>query len=478
MDDNSASRRYAELLKDLPPSPPTERAKSGVPTVRINGVLAASNVDPVAEGEKFARAVDVEKNPNLLVYGFGLGYHIEALLKLLPPNGKVAVIEANRELLSAASHGRDLSNVLDDARFTLVTGAGDADICQKLSSILSDTQWQVVIHPASFRLLPESFSELKRTFEMLRTDRRFGGSFGDQEHENIMANLSAIASSPGASALFGALRGAPAVLVGAGPSLDRNLAFLDRLKGRAFVLAVDTSAEVLNANGIACDMVVSVDPQPDSASHLFDSSAPLLFMPSTHPSVVARFAGRRLIILKEGHAFSQKTRELLADRGSTNAGGSVSCVALDFLARAGADPIGLVGQDFAFNKGLPYNRRTMAGFVSEPFGGAEGEDAAGNFTARADLLRIPTARGASGVTHANLFGYLRSAEEIIARHPATAFYNVNSEGAAIRGCTDIFSQGEAERIFGVGNVPELSLPEERPAPELEAELKKLLLEKE
>jgi len=205
--------------------------------------------------------------------------------------------------------------------------------------------------------------------------------------------------------LFGGLDGMPAVLVGAGPSLDRNLPLLERLKGRAFILGVDTVAEVLTANGIPFDAVISVDPQPVSITHFCgdDFPAPLVFLPSTHPSVVESGRGRRFLMLKDSHSFFGPAQHLLEDRGVSTAGGSVSCIALDLLIKMGADPIGFMGQDFAFPKGMPYNRRTLSAHpLDSPFADILTGSAAEFLILLSERLKIDAAGGGEGTTPAHV----------------------------------------------------------------------------
>ena len=54
-------------------------------------------------------------------------------------------------------------------------------------------------------------------------------------------------------------RNIPAIIVAAGPSLNKNILELKRLKGRAFIIAVDTAIKPLLNAGIIPDMYAVVD---------------------------------------------------------------------------------------------------------------------------------------------------------------------------------------------------------------------------
>ena len=58
-------------------------------------------------------------------------------------------------------------------------------------------------------------------------------------------NVPAIASEGNAAALTGLFAGVPAIVIGAGPSLDANLAAIHGLQERALLIAVDTAVRPL-----------------------------------------------------------------------------------------------------------------------------------------------------------------------------------------------------------------------------------------
>ncbi|MFQ5431855.1 MAG: motility associated factor glycosyltransferase family protein [Nitrospinota bacterium] len=469
--------RLLEILDSLPPPPKAIKSESGDITVQVGGVLIASSVDPAAEGRKFAKAQSGATS-GILVYGLGLGYHLESLLELYA-NCAVTAVEANMELLSAAMHHRNLSAVFSNNRFSLVTGRDEKELAAGFSKTVGGAgdDLKIAIHPPSYRCLPSGFETVKNSFETLLSERRFKSRFGEQEEKNIRANLRAVSRCPGVISLYGNLRGRPALLVGAGPSLDRNVPLLDWLQDKVFILAVDTASAVLADNGIACHATISVDPQPSSAEHYMEkpSAAPLVFFPTTHPSVVELHKGRRLLAIKDSHSIFGRAGELLKDKGMTNAGGSVSCIGLDLLVKGGADPIGVVGQDFAFTRGNPYNRRTLAGYArGETF--HERSVFTQNIMGGDEKLKTLSLHGRDEITNANLLSYLRTFEEIIARSGGRSFFNIDSTGAAIRGCRNLACAGEVVRFFGSSpGAPEpLSIAEEMESPNLEARLSERL----
>jgi hypothetical protein len=113
---------------------------------------------------------------------------------------------------------------------------------------------------------------------------------------NTLTNAAVVATEGDVAALFGVFPRVPAVVVGAGPSLDKNLKGLTKLEGKVLVVAVDTAVRPLLAAGIRPHLVVAVDPSELNAVHLQDlpdcSGLWLVAEGSIDPSVFPQFAER------------------------------------------------------------------------------------------------------------------------------------------------------------------------------------------
>ena len=99
----------------------------------------------------------------------------------------------------------------------------------------------------------------------------------------------------------------------------------------------------------------SLDPQEDSFQYFRDyleSSAKLIFTPSANTKVVHYYKGEKFVVFKKTSSQFKEEESIINSKGSTQSGGSVSCLALDVLIQFGCNPIFLTGQDLSF----PCNR--------------------------------------------------------------------------------------------------------------------------
>jgi spore maturation protein CgeB len=91
-----------------------ETAKSGIPTLKVNGISYHSAYDPIAEAQKLLERIPIEANRLALLKGFGLGYFAEALIS---SGRKLVVADADLAVLKLAFESRDLREVISKALF-------------------------------------------------------------------------------------------------------------------------------------------------------------------------------------------------------------------------------------------------------------------------------------------------------------------------------------------------------------------------
>ena len=189
--------------------------------------------------------------------------------------------------------------------------------------------------------------------------RRFAGRYLLQS----LGNLPVIAREADAAALDGRFAGHPAVVVGAGPSLDRNLPALKALQDRAVIIGADTTLRPLLAGGVRPHVMAAVDPAEQNARHL--AGVPALddiFLAaegSLHPSAFTGFGGRTFVFKVSDHEPWPWLRTAGLDRGLLRAWGSVITSAFDLARRMGCTPIVFAGLDLSYPVRQPYCANTI-----------------------------------------------------------------------------------------------------------------------
>ncbi len=183
---------------------------------------------------------------------------------------------------------------------------------------------------------------------------------------NTLGNAAAIARGADVAALRDVYAGTPAIVVGAGPSLDAAIPALAAVAPRSLVIATDTTVRPLLHAGITPPLVAGLDPSAANARHFLALPALrdswLVAESALAPAAVAAFAGRTFWFRAAAH----HPWPFLAAHGvavsELPVWGSVLTAAYQVAVLAGCDPIVFVGADLAFTGGRPYARGTTYEF--------------------------------------------------------------------------------------------------------------------
>lgn len=429
-------------------------ANSGQPTARHENILLHSKYDPEKEGMAFAKNIPL--GSRVCLYGFGLGYHLQPLLEKIGLDGFLIVIELNLDILTAALKVKDHTQLFKSNRFKLISGVNESKVSEEISREMqhiskeSSDKLKILLHTPSFKCMPGDFPALKNALEILLMERRFPAMFGDLEQGNINLNEEKAKISPGINILKNVHFSRPALMISAGPSLDTVLPYLNHLQKIFVLTCVDTAFPALLKNGIHPDYVFSLDPQYESAFHFADytnGSTKLIYTPTTNHNVLKNFTGECFVIYKEGNTLSQ--HEEIEQKGTTQAGGSVACLAVDALIQFGCNPIFLIGQDCALTSDRYYSKysRFNQQLFSQISGSTQLNKLHKKKFQKKKPIKIKSTYGNEILTDQLMYSYLRNLEEISIQNKNTRIYNLCSQGAAIEGTHHLYSISELKRWF-------------------------------
>lgn len=117
---------------------------------------------------------------------------------------------------------------------------------------------------------------------------------GDQPFQNFVRNEVRLSQSFYANALKGKFTGVPAIVCGAGPSLQKAIPTLKKLSERALIIAGGSTIAALSSQGVPIHFGVAIDPNLEEYRRLKNSFAfdtPLLYSTRVHPDVFQTCSG-------------------------------------------------------------------------------------------------------------------------------------------------------------------------------------------
>ncbi len=325
-----------------------------------NRITLHSSYDPVKEAGRFVNLCDVDKYTNFIVPSIGLGYHIQELIERVPRSSKIIIIEKEIEGLFCCLANIDFTSVITHPGVQFQIGVAASSV----EEILEPNRIRFSLNGyATVKFKPlvnaeiEYYSQLLKkidaVFNETQIDLKTQAAFSKIFYRNIFENWINIISSPGVRSLKNKYFGIPAIVVSAGPSLDKNIALLKESSNRVLVIAVATALRPLIKNNIAVDCVVAVDPE-ESTLQFFDfenisQNTWLVFDPCVPASVVNKFPDRKIRI-DSGVYLSRWLACRLEEDNFLGKTLSVAHAAFLLARYLGCSPIILTGQDLSFSQ--------------------------------------------------------------------------------------------------------------------------------
>jgi hypothetical protein len=430
----SCNPKLAGVLDSLDslPSYRVEPSRSGEATLSVmneagRSTLLHSRYRPIEEAKQLVEPVKVEDRAAFHVFGFALGYHVEALFDRVGEDSFIFVIEPDLIMLRTALEQRDYSRMLGSGRIVFFHERDKAILFNELMTYNAAIAmgFECVEHSPSVQLLPEFYEQYKvwiNEFESYcGTSVRTLVLNGRRTAENVAANLAWYLATPSAARLKDAYLGQPAIIVSAGPSLRKNKHLLKLADGKACIIAVQTTLQPLLELGIEPQFVTSLD-YHDICTRFFEKLPPtlkteLIAEPKATSAIFDLNPGPLTIL---GNDFAESLlSEMQLNKTKLPSGATVAHLAYYLAEHLGCDPIVFVGQDLGFSDGLCYSPGTSYDDVWRPelsrFCSVEMKQWEQIVRDRAILRQVPDHQGRATYTEERLFTYLQHFERDFAQ---------------------------------------------------------------
>ncbi|GEM_PF-4281461 len=349
-------------LADLIAHVPTDRTvalDSPVGSVvSVEGRKLHSTRNPLREARRFVRRQDLGESSVVVLMGLGSGHVARAVMR--QTGALLVIFEPDLDVLAMGlEHGP-----LPAQQVQIVTQA------KRLGAALyrvlkSGDKGRILSWTPSVRQHPKEYAEAIRETGLaierartrdLTTQVRVQGWL-----DFYLTNIPRLTEGPSLDALTGCLKGVPAVLCSAGPSLTKNLKLLRGLENEVFILVVNTAARAVAKLGVKPHALISVE-SLDVSEHFKDlpwlQEVPTFLEMTGNPRLFEIPTQSILPLSVETSACAQFTRKATEGPGVT-AGFCVANAASSVLQQLGCNPIILAGQDLAYSGNRVYATGTV-----------------------------------------------------------------------------------------------------------------------
>ncbi|MDD7794623.1 motility associated factor glycosyltransferase family protein [Clostridium sp. 'White wine YQ'] len=348
-----------------------EKTKDGLEAIKIKNekkaIYSNSLYNTHREVQMLLESLDFDRDNLFIVYGLGMGYHIREIFDKMTKFSYIFVIESNKDILTTYMRNCDFSELIN--KNTLFFFGSEEEIINKIYTIMGHINTlgaavnSVEVIPAAYKQIYGLNSIYDMNSNIIESIKHslflVGNDIQDSidGFENYIKNIKDLIKSPKLNSLKDKYIDKPAIIVSAGPSLDKNIHLLKEAQGKALILATDAVISSLEKYNVIPDAVFSVERVLKTYEAFYKDKqlnektvfvGPSVIRPEILETLVNN---KKILFLKQGEGQSGwiNANILKEDRLLTT-GASCAHTALSFAKYLGADPIIFVGQDLAFTQ--------------------------------------------------------------------------------------------------------------------------------
>ncbi|HHV10456.1 MAG TPA: DUF115 domain-containing protein [Clostridiales bacterium] len=332
---------------------------------------------PIQEAQRWCSQFEFS-NLGIVIslYGLGNGIFLRELINRKGNEDIILVYEPCMEIFFHVINNYDITDILENEKVLIsVEDFNEEDFRE---AIVRHVYWTnlgsqiVCMHPQYDKVFMEKSIKFLQILNghnnRTIVNRNTNAFFGRDAVENTIKNLRFVQNAMTVKDLakenFGDV---PAIIVSAGPSLDKNIHLLKQAKGKAVIVATDTAMKFLYRHDVVPDFFVTLDAMKPE-SYLDDPrfmEVPLFCKVEANWRILYKHNAKKIYC--SSHSYMENMFERLGKKISDyTTGGSVATGAFSVCAEMKFKHIILVGQDLAFA-----GDRTHAGELSDHVHGEE-----------------------------------------------------------------------------------------------------------
>lgn len=421
-----------------------------------------STYHPIAEAEKFAKKFEgLEENSLLFVFGFGNGIFAEEIIRICKEKAIVVFYEPSKDIYEYLCMKRNMQEYCDSHSCYFVTDGiqeriGDRiipsiglfDVMERITTYKNRNHMYQCALPKYVELFPEEYDRFRQRIEQGRM-HLFTQIFNVQDHGHkaVVNNVKLLQYIPECYCLENFIglfpKDMPAIVVSAGPSLEKNIDLLKKAKGRALIVCVDSAIKYMLHKKIIPDLLISFDirKNPELFEDKILQDIPIFGSTDMNIEVLEVLQPKKFILAGTANPY---VRRLFNQFGyamdKEEFDGSVAGVACDVLRRIGFQTIILIGQDLALTGNQMY--------------AGDGELLTDSFTRT--VVDVESVDGGTVKTTLDYYEFIKWFERYMQQYPELKLVDATEGGARLRGAETIsFSEAIQKYMITDYNVQKI-----------------------
>lgn len=324
-----------------------------------------SSYCPEKEALKLLDEIDYATSEVLFSYGLGLAYFYDPMEPWLEEREHYLVfLEDDLAVIKAFLRSKRAARLLKSPGAYIVYMGETAEtrekVCEEMLHYFVKLSFKFSALPLYMKAKEEIFWELRSKISHYGAFANYASVemliYGVTYFQNFYKNFVGIERIYETAEFIESqpFKGVPAVICGAGPSLNKNLDFLASLDQKALFFAGGSALTALSNTGIAPHFGASADPNPEQFERMADQSGfevPIFYKARVFHRSLLCLHGPKLYL---GGSSTYPITSWLEKELGINAGPqlqegyNIIHLITDLAVRLGCDPIIFVGMDLAF----------------------------------------------------------------------------------------------------------------------------------
>lgn len=316
---------------------------------------------PVEDVERIVGSISHNYHNNYVVFGIRNTRLIEVILSRMSAYSTLTCIEFDVDGADFHLIGTEhFSKVFTDPRVKflyqrydeLITSVSTAFKQLRFDSNMKNTH--VLVCPYMRSLYPkELMSAFTIIFERLYSQLAgYGNAVEDTlwGTDNLFNNWDVFCEGKPSHLFAEAFKGTPVVIVGAGPSLDKDIEAIRSLQGKALIFAVDAAVKKLRDSGIEIDAITTIErtEEPLIFYQTIDHFDKEVFLgPNVIVKEILQKFSRRMFSGRLGDGVFMSINKYIGN-DNIDVGLTVANVLMAYATLLGCNPIILSGVDLAY----------------------------------------------------------------------------------------------------------------------------------
>lgn len=393
--------------------------------------------------DKFIKEIeDINDNSVIVTYGVMDGEHLLELCKEEYKNIKVIVFEKEERLLQNIKNDKYYSKILENKNIKIFKF--DEEVIEKVFSMQFSLgnvyNLKIINSPLLLDYNNKEMIFISNILKKLITHSVINLNtckhFSERWFETFIGNFDYCLNSTFLSDIKDSIKNKPAIILSAGPSLEKNINLLKECKDEFFIISGGRTLAKLEEINVKPDLCVIIDGGQISYDIVKDNiknDIPLVFCNGTNEKIVQEHIGKKIY---DSTGIDFISPIIKKNQTGMFGGGSVAHACINTAIHIGCNPIILIGQDLAYT-----NDKVHANFCELTEDKYKRQEVLENIRSENDIY-VDDIYGNKVRTSKSLNMFRENIEKIVRNNPHIKFINATEGGANIKG-TEVITLKEA-----------------------------------